>query len=166
MKCAVLGNGPSRSAYVSRDGYDLVIGCNIPWTEVDSTVVIDTQVVLKWSKNPDLIRCPVNFIRATWMYTDGVKFRKHILDNNQFLSLEPTYKDYSSGHYAAARALGLGYKYLDLYGIDSWFDNVLESYTRKFIEGDPPVTKIQIWRQHWKDLAAKYPDATLNFIKG
>ena len=165
MKCAVLGNGPSRSAYVSRDGYDLVIGCNIPWTEVDSTMVIDEQVVLKWSRNPELITCPVSFIRATWMYTDSIKFRKYILDNSQFLSIEPTTLQYSSGHYAAARALKLGYKYIDLYGIDSWFEDTLETYTRGFIDDNPPVTKIPTWRQFWKDLAAQYPDATLNFIR-
>lgn len=165
MKCAVLGNGPSRSAYVSRDGYDLVIGCNIPWAEVDSTMVIDGQVVLKWSKNPELIKCPVSFIRATWMYTDSIKFRNYILENNQFLSLEPTLQDHSSGHYAAIRALRLGYKHIDLYGIDSWFEDTLETYTRGFVEDNPPATKIPRWRQLWLNLADKYPDATLNFIR-
>lgn len=165
MKCAVLGNGPSRSAYVSRDGYDLVIGCNIPWTEVDRTMIIDEAVVLKWSRDPNLIPCPASFIRSTWMYTDSIKFRKYLLENNLFASLEPTLYDHSSGHYAAVIAIKQGYKYIDLYGIDLWFEDTLETYTRGFIDDNPSLTKIPRWRQYWKDLIAKHPDVVFNFIR-
>ena len=39
MKGAVVANGPSRTRFNSSDGYNYTIGCNIPWTKVDSTVI-------------------------------------------------------------------------------------------------------------------------------
>lgn len=52
MKAALLCNGPSRVAFKSRLGYNYVIGCNIPWTEVDSTVIFDVEVLNHmWEKS-------------------------------------------------------------------------------------------------------------------
>jgi hypothetical protein len=63
MKCAVLCNGPSRFDYQPSTEYDYVIGCNVPWTDVDATVIVDEVVVERWSKQPDLNKLPAYFSR-------------------------------------------------------------------------------------------------------
>lgn len=45
MKIAVLGNGASRNFFADPSRYDYLIGCNIPWTEVDANVIIDEEMV-------------------------------------------------------------------------------------------------------------------------
>ena len=51
MKAALLCNGPSRSLFTSTNGYNYLIGCNVPWRQVDATVVLDVGVVQKWWKD-------------------------------------------------------------------------------------------------------------------
>ena len=45
MKAAVVRNGPSRFAFQENLKYNYTIGCNIPWTNVNATVILDSNVI-------------------------------------------------------------------------------------------------------------------------
>ena len=169
MKCAILGNGPSRKLYTGSIHYDYKIGTNIPWTEVNSTVVMDVDIIIEWKKNKDLIKYPVYFSDKAWAYADTLKFREYILDKDLFLGMfevprEDSSVRYSSGHCAAIKAIELGYKDLDLYGFDSYFSDTVESYTREFVK-DSPANNSQRWTALWKRIIFKNKDVTFNFIR-
>lgn len=164
MKCAILGNGPSRIAYSPEKKYDLVIGCNIPWTKVDFTMIMDPDVITAWSKNHDLIDVPICAGTAAWRHSDGIKFRWYILEKNLFKELFKVPANYSSGHLAAKKAIELGYKELDLYGMDSYFEDTMETYTRQHV-ADNPMNHVQRWRSLWDELKSSNPDVVFNFIR-
>lgn len=168
MKCAVLCNGPSKELFVSREGYDYVIGCNIPWyPEVDATVVLDEQVVRLWAKQPDLITVPTFFSIKAWQETDAIKkrefFRQYMIS-----IITPKHSHHSSGHNAVEQAIAKGYTNIDIYGCDSWFSEVAKSHTRTHIKhggiADGDMKAIEGWRNRWKEIMEKHPQVTLNFI--
>lgn len=169
MKCAVLCNGPSRISYQSREGYDFVIGCNVPWTEVDATVVLDHDVIMLWSNNPDLITVPTYFGPKAWMKTDAIKKRQ--LFHPYFVDLLHVGKNYhSSGHCAAEVCIRRGASAIDIYGCDSWFESTIYSYTREHLPDkiDGAVLQHQTvdgWRQRWNKIIDSYPHITFNFIR-
>jgi hypothetical protein len=167
MKVAVLCNGPSRFAYTGRLGYDYVIGCNIPWTEVDATVVLDENVIHRWAKEPDLIRCKTYFSRKAWMETDAIKkrdfFHPYLIE---VIDIMPEYD--SSGHNAARCAIKLGANQLDIYGCDSWFDQTIVSYTHEYFKNlNPDNSKKHVmgWRKRWEEIIKSNPDVMFNFIR-
>lgn len=169
MKGAVLCNGPSRVAY-SPGGYDYVIGCNIPWTRVDATVVLDENVIKLWANNPDLITVPTYFSVKAWMYTDEIKkrdmFRPYLVK-----TITPKYPYHSSGHNAAEIAISKGCTTLDVYGCDSWFSkNGGGSYTRQHIKSggiaNGDMKAIEGWRKRWQEIIDENPEVSINFIKG
>lgn len=165
MKAAVLCNGPSRSAYNPDKEYAFRIGCNIPWTKVDCTVVLDEQVVRKWAKQQDLITVPTYFSVKAWRETDLLGrefFRQFLID-----LVEPLPEYDSSGHVACSQAIKKGYKDIDIYGCDSWFTQNVDSYTRQFIKSNTihtPDTHSIGWRKRWKQIMDNNPDVKLNFI--
>ena len=168
MKCAVLCNGPSKNLFTSREGYDYVIGCNIPWyPEVDATVVLDEQVVRLWAKHPDLITVPTYFSMKAWAETDAIKkrdmFRPYLIS-----IITPKYPHHSSGHNAVEQAIAKGYTEIDIFGCDSWFSKVAISYTRTHIKNggiaDGDMKAIEGWRNRWREIMEKHPEVTLNFI--
>ena len=168
MKCAILGNGPSRIAYSPDEYYDFRIGCNIPYSRVDNTVIMDPDVVTVWSNNINLVTCPVWMTRSSYKHSNNLKFngsrfRSYIEGNNLFLGLEHQGLHDSSGHVAARVAIRLGYKQLDLYGIDSWFEDNMDSYTRKHVVDNPPMSKISLWRGIWNEMMSIHPDVVFNF---
>lgn len=170
MKCAVLGNGPSRSAYVPRDDYDLVIGCNIPWAKVDCTVIMDENIVRLWHADHSLITVPAYFSRKAWMYADELKtFRPFILENNLLLGLFDKLDQESSGNAAARILVEKGYTYIDCYGCDAAFTEAhghnIQSYTRKFISGTDMINNSYLWKLHWDKLVKQYPEVVFNFIR-
>ena len=171
MKCAVLGNGPSRSAYVPGNDYDLVIGCNIPWTQVDCTVILDENIIMLWHKNHDLIKVPAYFSKKAWMYADGLKtFRPFIQENGWFLGLVDNKDHQSSGNVAGKVAVELGYKLIDAYGCDAAFTEAhghnTQSFTREYVSGIDMINNSYLWRLHWDKLVKSNPDVTFNFIRG
>jgi hypothetical protein len=167
MKAAVLCNGPSRNLYESSTEYDFVIGCNIPWTKVDATIVLDEQVVRLWAKNPELITVPTYFSVKAWQETDAIKKRDFF---RPFLIkiINPRYPYHSSGHNAVEQVIDKGYKHIDIFGCDSWFSEVGLSYTRTHIKdggiADGDMKHIERWRDRWKEIMEKHPEVTLNFI--
>ena len=167
MKCAVLCNGPSRILYEPSTEYGFIIGCNIPWTKVDATVVLDEEVVREWAKNPDLITVPTYFSVKAWAETDGIKKRDFF---RPFLikTITPKYPYHSSGHNAVEQVIDKGYTDIDIFGCDSWFSSVGRSYTRTHIKQggivDGDMRHIEGWRNRWKEIMDKHPEVTLNFI--
>lgn len=169
MKAAILCNGPSRVAFQEKVGYNYVIGCNIPWTEVNATVIIDGNVIHRWSKDLTLISCPAFFTTRAWRTTDEVKIRKHIEDNNLFIDLMPDYPEfYSAGHVAALIMCENDYTELDIFGCDSMFEDTVESFTNTLIDDHNPDSekqRIVNWRKNWDKLKEEYPNVIFNFIK-
>lgn len=167
MKCAVLCNGPSRELFVSREIYNFIIGCNIPWTKVDATVVLDKEVIEKWAKNPELIQCPTYFSVDAWRRTDEIKQRDLFKPYLKEL-ITPKYPYHTSGHNACEIAIKLGFTDIDIYGCDSYFTNTTQTYTRTIITkihpSDNSMKHIIGWRNRWNEIVQKHPNVNLNFI--
>lgn len=167
MKAACLCNGPSRVAYAPNNDYRFVIGCNIPWTRVDATVVLDSEVVDVWAKQPDVITCPTYFSVDAWRRTDAIKKRHLFLPLFADLVKKSSTPYQSSGHIAVAILINKGYNTIDVYGCDSWFSYDVSSYTRSFVQANlisNPLKHIEGWRARWIDICNSHPDVTLNFI--
>lgn len=154
MKCAVLCNGPSRIHYKPSSSYDFVIGCNIPWTDVDATCIVDSNVVYKWAAEPDLIKVPAVFSRRAWMDTDSIK-KRHFF-NDKLLKIMDTLPDFdTSGHVAAKYMIERGYTHIDIWGCDSWFEQTIKSYTHQYfknLNSDTDLKFVMGWRQNWKTI--------------
>lgn len=170
MKCAILGNGPSRSAYSPDKEYNYRIGCNIPWAVTDCTIIIDPDVITSWSFKLDIIKCPVWLSKVAYRHSDKVNIqptkksmRKYIEENNLFLGIQPQPDRYSSGHISTMKAIELGYKDLDLYGFDSYFRNEMDSYTRLHVK-DKPMNHVERWRKVWDEIIEAHPNVNFNFI--
>lgn len=163
MKAAVLCNGPSRSLFTSPDGYDYIIGCNIPWRQVDSTVVLDIGVVAKWWQNK-LPNVPTWFSEHAWRET---KFRNREYFKDYFLGLVKPLPAYdSSGHVATSKVIQLGYDEIDIYGCDSWFEDNTDSFTHQYVDGRPQDRSKHIvgWRKRWETIINSHPEVKINFI--
>jgi len=169
MKAAVVCNGPSRFSFPGKSEYNYVIGCNIPWTDTDSTVILDGNVLHRWVKNPEMISCPAFFTTRAWRSADELKFREYILDNNLFIDLMPDYPEfYSAGHVAALIMCENDYTELDIFGVDSMFEDTVSSFTSTLIDDHNPDSekqRIVNWRLNWDKLQNDYPEVTFNFIK-
>ena len=169
MRGAVVANGQSRTRFNSSNGYNYTIGCNIPWTKVDATVILDGNVIERWSRDLSLISCPAFFTTRAWRSTDEYKIREYILDNNLFIDLMPDAPEfYSAGHVAAMIMCENDFTELDIYGVDSMFEDTVESFTNTLINDynpDSEVQRIVNWRLNWDKLQNDYPEVTFNFIR-
>jgi hypothetical protein len=169
MKAAVVCNGPSRFAFNKNLKYNYTIGCNIPWTKVDSTVILDGNVIHRWAGDSNLISCPAFFTTRAWRTADEIRFRNYIIDNNLFIDLMPDYPEfYSAGHVAALVMCENDYTELDIFGVDSMFEDTVESFTNTLVydfNPDSEQQRIVNWRLNWDKLQNDYPEVTFNFIK-
>jgi hypothetical protein len=169
MKAAVVCNGPSRFAFQENLKYNYTIGCNIPWIKVDSTVILDSNVVERWSRDLNLISCPAFFTLKSWMTTDELKIRNYILEHNLFIELLPQYPEfYSAGHIAASIMCKQNYTELDIFGVDSMFEDTVESFTNTLVNDYNPDSerqRIVNWRLNWDKLQKDYPEVIFNFIR-
>jgi hypothetical protein len=166
MRCAVLCNGPSRTSFQSRDGYDFVIGCNVPWTEVDATVVFDREIVRLLANRPGLIDYRIYFSKDAWMYTDSIK--KRDLFKESFAGIiDPKYPFYSSGHGAVETVIKNGATEVHIYGCDSWFEYDLSSHTHQYSDTSYPNKQkcIDEWRKKWNQIIERNPNVGIQFIK-
>lgn len=160
MKTALLGNGNSRILYTPQPNrYDYVVGCNIPWTKVNSTVVMDVSVL-------DNIDVPVKFYasRKAWLECSN-KSKDRLI--GYLIGVFDALPDYdSAGHAAARQLIKLGATEIDIYGCDSWFDNNTDSYTHQWIDSRSiDMSKnVSVWRARWYELMAKHPQIRFNFI--
>lgn len=170
MKAAVLCNGPSRISYTGRGDYNYVIGCNIPWTLCDSAVVLDGLVIDTWYKNKQLITVPVHYGTEAWKRACFLDEQYFSIYYKEVLNIDPTY--HSSGHIAVEAMIRYGYKQIDVYGCDSWFNGDASSTTHSIvIRPEGPNYPLRIkdrvtgWKIRWKQLFADNPDVAINFIR-
>lgn len=157
MKVALLGNGSSRVLYSPTDRYDYTIGCNIPWTKVDSTVIMDVNVLEKWEN-----LCNFYVSRNAWRGC-----RKRDRYNEFLIEIVDTVPEYdSSGHMACRILLKLGATEIDIYGCDSWFTNDTESYTHKYVDSrsDNMTKNVSAWRANWYKMMSENLSVKFNFI--
>lgn len=166
-KVAVLCNGPSRSAYNPDKEYAYRIGCNIPWTKVDCTVILDPQLVKVLVKDITLIDCDVYFSQAAWDYVEEVGAVSLF---NSLGIIEKTRKGLSSGNLACLKAVDLGYTDIDIYGADAMTtndirsNNVSKSYTRNFLDSDS-MNMSPDWRTNFNKMIKNHPNVKFNFIE-
>ena len=152
---ALLGNGPSRKFYDPSKVYDYRLGCNIPWADVDATLILDENIIKLWDKDHDLIKVPVYISREAWRYGDELKtFRPFIKQNKLLISIVDKIpkSNESSGNVAARKLVELGYKRIDVYGCDAAVTaspgHNINSYTRKFISGINMITELKTSKQY------------------
>ena len=168
MKSALLCNGPSRVAYKGREGYDYVLGCNFPWTEVDATTVLDIPVVEIWNKDRTVIPCKAYFSEASWR--TAKQLDEEFFTSKFINEVKVQTNWHSSGHVGAEILISKGYTEIDVYGCDAWFGNA-DSFTRAFIPIDSPNrvlrahSKLIEWRLRWNILKEENPNVKLNFIR-
>jgi len=170
MKCAVLCNGPSRIAYTPNKEYEFVLGCNVPWTKVDATVVLDKQLIEVWNKNRPLINVPVYFSTQAWASASQLDkdfFEQYFAGT---LITDPQY--HSSGHNAVEVVIKKGFTHIDIYGCDAYFDTTkFDSYTRSVISMSSPNYELRNaqrmvgWKIRWKQMIENHPTVKLNFIR-
>lgn len=161
MKAAVLCNGPSRILY-KNIGYDYVIGCNFPWTTVNSTMIMDIQVIKKWLKNKMPI-VPMWVSKHAWRsvhHTD-----RKIIGNN-FLGLIEQQKEFDScGHVALSKVIELGYTHIDIYGCDAYFEDIIDSYTHQYVTNISSKLhkRMEDWRKRWDEIVQSHENININF---
>lgn len=159
MKCALLGNGDSRSLFTTPNRYSYLIGCNIPWRQVNSTVILDVNILEKLSQ-------PIKFYasRKAWLECSNKSKDKLIGYLIEVIDVLPDYD--SSGHAAARQLIKLGATEIDIYGCDSWFVNDTESYTHQWVDSRSiDMSKnVSVWRARWYELMANHPQIKFNFI--
>lgn len=166
---AILGNGPSRESYFHSDiEYDSIVGCNVPWTEVDYTIILDEEVVEAWSKDLNLIKCPAYFSRHAWEYIDRpLKARDKFAD--RFLGLVYPAPEYdTSGHVACSLLIKNGYDEIHVYGADSMWKDTLESRSHELFKNHPDQNSrahINGWRNRWNHILDNNPQVKVEFIQ-
>jgi hypothetical protein len=168
MRVAILGNGPSRNSYLEHKGeYDFVIGCNIPWTEVDMTVILDVDVAQEMIRhyqngNPNLVTCPIKFGWFAWDWLQSCRKDRHW--RHLFTGfIKPKHRE-SSGHIAAQVAIEKGATEIDLYGIDSWFEETVESHTHSIVKDtNADIKTVPDWRDNWNKFIRANPEVKVEF---
>lgn len=170
-KAACLCNGPSRVSYVPSTDYSFVIGCNIPWTDCDATIIVDEGIIKLWNDDPELVKSKVVYSERSWAFAQTLN--KPIF-NERCLGVRKV-KDkqsHSSGHVAVEVLIEMGYTDIDVYGCDSWF-NLREgdSYTRKYVPISSPNQELrsygrqQGWKLRWQRIIESNPNVKITFIK-
>ena len=166
MIAAILGNGPSRESYhSSTTTYDTVVGCNVPWTSVDFTIILDEEVVQRWAREPNLITVPAYFSEHAWRETDAIRKREFF--QPYFKGLVKPLPEYdTSGHVACSLLINEGYKKIDVYGADVMFADTLESRSHEFFKNHPDTNSnahIKGWRNRWKSILDNNPSCSIIF---
>lgn len=170
MKAACLCNGPSRVKYQPSDDYQFVMGCNIPWTDTNATVVVDAVVVEKWNEERSLINTKVFYSVEAWR--KACELDKPFFE--QFYAGEVKHGTHydSSGHTAVRTLINLGYTEIDIYGCDAYFTKNVDSYTSNFIVRDTSpnselrkVERAVGWKVQWNIMKDDNPHVRLNFIR-
>lgn len=170
-KAAVLCNGPSRVAYTISTEYDYIIGCNVPWTECDSTVVVDDAIIKLWNEDSELIKCKVHYSERAW---EAAEAFNNPLFKERALSVRPVRdkQSHSSGHVAVEIMIEQGYTEIDIFGCDAWFNiRSGDSFTRQYVPIQSPnqelrmASRMQGWKLRWQNIIQSNPNVKINFIK-
>lgn len=146
MKTAILGNGPSRTLYNEDNDFDIVIGCNIPWTKVDATVICDIEIIDLLKKDFTLIQVPV--IISTIVFERLKEFK--MVDKFTILDVFKPKDWHNAAHYAADYLMTKEVDEVHLYGCDSIFEEDISSVTDEVVEKNMNLDKfIRKWRKVW-----------------
>jgi hypothetical protein len=168
MKAAVLGNGKSRFLYTNPNEYDYVIGCNIPWTNVNDTVIIDEKVVEYLYNNKEKYKyCHKTiFSRKSWTKIIELHaeyyFSPHI---TKIIEIEEGID--SSAHIALKYILSLDrFSTIHLYGCDSRWSNDTSSRTHQYVNNKPPdqSTILSLWNSKWDSIIDQNMGIDIMFI--
>lgn len=173
MKAALLCNGPSRVAFQSREEYDYVMGCNIPWTDVDGTVILDVGVA-RYYATQETRNYKVFLNNDCWntlkgFKRSGVKVTSYMIAENTLgRIIENAKQFYSSGHMAALELIRMGATEIDIYGCDSYFEDVIDSFTWQYVPSNASdnhkANQLIGWRKNWNLIKGQF-NVKLNFIK-
>ena len=170
MKAALLCNGPSRVLYTPSDEYTFVMGCNVPWTDVDATTVVDGEMIKRWAERHEIIQVPTYFSKDAWELAQKIDDQFFKQWYAGLVKKEEYY--HSSGHNAAEALISLGYTDIDIFGCDSYFKKGTSSSTDEFVlrEKGPnwqlrAHDKMIGWKIRWQTIQQQNPNVTLNFIK-
>ena len=172
MRSALLCNGPSRTLYPGKDGYDYVMGCNIPWAEVDGLTMVDVPVARHYATHA-IPNCKVFMPEVCWgtlkhFKIAGVKATNYIIETDRLGRIIEVPKElYSSGHMAALELIRLGSTEIDIYGCDSYFANTVESSTWDYIKSNRSekrqIEQLNGWKVRW-DLIKAQNEIIINII--
>jgi hypothetical protein len=169
MIAAILGNGPSRVSYFqNKIKYDTIVGCNIPWTDVDYTIILDEEVVARWKAEPNMIKVPAYFSVHSWEYIDRPLRAIEFFEPFKLGIVKPGKEFDTSGHVACSLLISKGYKEIDVYGADVMFSDTLESRSHDFFKNHPDPNSsahIRGWRNRWQRIVEGNPDVIINFRK-
>ena len=174
MKAVLLCNGPSRVSYTPSLDYKFVMGCNVPWTDVDATTIVDGEMINKWSEKRDIIKVPVYYSIQAWQLAKQIDeefFRKMYAGT---VKVENYY--HSSGHSAAEQLIAMGYNDIDVFGCDAYFKNTAatsaSSSTDAFVPREKgPNWELRMhdkmigWKVRWDVMRNNNPHVKLNFIR-
>ena len=180
-ECNVLGAGPSRVSYVPNDLP--TIGCNFPWTNVDWTLLFDTNTISKWFDQPSVFDDDVKFVMSEFCYNyykktgELERFKHRIHSVFSHPKLNTVRWRGSSGHYATEWMISQGYNKLNLYGMDNYFGDIhcLNNYSHdgvgtynlnhdKYTEEELTQRGLD-WQLAWKRIINHNPNVEFNFVK-
>lgn len=146
MNGAVLGNGISRNMYSDNSDFDLVIGCNIPWTKVDATVICDIEIIDLIKNDFTLIKVPV--IISTVVFEKIKEFK--IVDKFTILDVFKPKDWHNAAHYAVDYLMTKNVDQIHLYGCDSILEDDISSITDDNVEKHMDSERfIRQWRKVW-----------------
>lgn len=173
MIAALLCNGPSRVAFKDRTRYTYVMGCNIPWTDVDATTMIDVSVAryyaISETREYKLFLNNICWNVLKGFRKSGVKLTSYIIAENKLGRLVEDAKEfYSSGHMAALELIRMGATEIDIYGCDSYFEDVIDSFTWQYVPSNASdkhkAKQLIEWRKNWASIKGQF-SIEMNFIK-
>ena len=168
----VIGNGPSWNNFSKIDTSDFVIGCNVTkCRQADVTMMSDIKLctqyihMIRWNRARDCHHVP---IIASHKVVEWLKEN----NNEGYLEIYSTYEkepgleplQLSSGHYAVLWAIENGYTDIHVWGVDSYFDRHIYSYTDNIIPSmlkkDPDRVKnvADRWTLEWDNIIQSNPN--------
>lgn len=145
----------------------MVVGCNIPWTDVDWTMILDQDVVIEWWQKPNMINT------QCWLGPKAWEFIQSIRQDHKFFKdkVKGIYrnvgKEYDSSAHVAFKVLAEKYEVteIDIYGVDSIWNGNMDSYTRNYLPGGGGKKHVEGWSNNWNNLLDKYPHIKVEYIR-
>lgn len=168
MKAAVLGNGKSRFLYTNPNEYDYVIGCNIPWTTVNDTVIIDEKVVEYLYNNKQKYKYSHKTIFSRKAWIKIVEMQAEYYFSPYIASIIEMEEGIdSSAHIALKYVLSLNeFSTIHLYGCDSRWSGDMSSRTHQYVNNKPPdqSATLSLWNSRWDTILKQNMTVDIVFI--
>jgi hypothetical protein len=133
-------------------------------------VVLDIQMVKAWDKQRDIIKCPVYYSRQSYDY--AIQLDKDFFRPFAIGVMEIQSHAHSSGHNAVELMITKGFRKIDVYGCDAYFNqSKSESFTRAFVPIESPNAELRAhskmvgWKARWNQLLDDNPQCEIKFIR-